>query len=115
MKSVALIAALLSPAIALAQNAGPQEMMDRMLRRMEIEEQQRFEDRQRQRALDQQEADYDRRACLGVGYRGPNLEQCMRGSAAWRRGERPGQVAPSPGINCTTVDLGGGILDTNCE
>ena len=65
MRMIVIIAALIS-AFATASKAqlDPQGQVNRMLRRMQIEDQQRFEDRQRQRALDQQEQAYDRQKCL---------------------------------------------------
>jgi hypothetical protein len=98
-----------------AQNADPQEILNGVGRRLEIEQQQRFEDGQRQRLLDQQEQAYDRQKCLQAGYHGPDAEQCVRDSAASRRGVRPGQANPSSITNCTTVDLGGGMFDTVCD
>jgi clan AA aspartic protease (TIGR02281 family) len=53
--------------------------------------QQDFQDRQQQRQLDQQERAYDRKMCAQAGYIGPDVEQCVRDSAAWRRGIRPEQ------------------------
>jgi len=69
----------------------PQDVLNRLIRQQQIEQQQRFEDQQRQRQLDQQEADYDRQMCLKAGYIGPDVEQCVRDSAAWRRGVRPSE------------------------
>src|SRR5438105_3394425 len=39
----------------------------------------------------------------------------IRDSAAYRRGVRPGQASQRPALDCVTVDLGGGILDTVCD
>ena len=69
----------------------PQDVLNRLIRQQQVEQQQRFEDQQRQRQLDQEEAAYDRQMCLKVGYAGPDVEQCIRDSAAWRRGVRPHQ------------------------
>jgi hypothetical protein len=73
------------------QNEDPQDTLNRLGRRLEIENQQKFEDRQRQRLFDQQEQAYDRRKCIQAGYDGPDVEQCIRDSAALRRGVGPGQ------------------------
>jgi hypothetical protein len=75
----------------LGQNEDPQDTLNRLGRRLEIENQQKFEDRQRQRLLDQQEQAYDRRKCIQAGYDGPDVEQCIRASASLRRGVEPGQ------------------------
>jgi clan AA aspartic protease (TIGR02281 family) len=80
---------------ALAQSADPQQLMDDLLRQKQIEMRQQFQERQRQRQrqLDEQEQAYDRQECQRAGYRGPDVEQCVRDSAAWRRGYRPAQPA----------------------
>jgi hypothetical protein len=88
----------------------PQLLLNGVGRREEIERQQRFDDGQRQRLLNQQEQAYDRERCQRAGYRGPDVEQCVRDSAASRRGIRPGQ--PNlPTTSCTTVDLSDAICD----
>jgi clan AA aspartic protease (TIGR02281 family) len=76
----------------LAQSVDPQQFMDELLRQKQIEMRQRFQDEQRQRQLDQQEQEHDRKECLRAGYRAPDVEQCVRDSAAWRRGFRPAQA-----------------------
>jgi clan AA aspartic protease (TIGR02281 family) len=81
------LALILASAPAFAQN--PQDLMNQLIRQQQIEQQQRFEDQQRQRQLDQEETTYDRQNCLKAGYTGPDVEQCVRDSAAWRRGVRP--------------------------
>jgi hypothetical protein len=72
-RALFLIAAAMYCGSAVAQTADPQAILNRLLRdqttryqRQQIEEQQRFEDQQRQRALDLQEAAYDREMCLKV-------------------------------------------------
>jgi clan AA aspartic protease (TIGR02281 family) len=90
---LASLAFALVGAPAFAQD--PQAIMNQLLQQQMIKQQQRFDDdqRQRQRQLDQQEAAYDRQMCVKAGYVGPDVEQCIRDSAAWRRGARPD---PSP-------------------
>ena len=78
----------------LAQGVDPQAVINQLIRQQQIEIQQNFQDRQRQRQLDQQEQAYDRSMCLQAGYAGPDVEQCVRDSAAWRRGARPDQPPP---------------------
>jgi hypothetical protein len=109
------LALLATTGPALAQ-VDPQAVLDLLLGQALIERQQRFEDRQRQRFLDEQEQAYDREMCLRVGYRGPDVEQCVRDSAAWRRGVRPGQQfgQPSMGSNCSTIPVGNGF-STICD
>jgi clan AA aspartic protease (TIGR02281 family) len=80
---------LLAGTPVLAQSVDPQETLDQLLRQRQIEMQQQFEDRQQQRQLDQEEQAYDRQKCQQAGYTGPDVEQCVRDSAAWRRGFRP--------------------------
>lgn len=96
---IAILVSLLAGTPAVSQGVDPQAFIDQLLRQKQIEMQQEFEDRQRQRQLDLQEQAYDRKMCLQVGYIGPDVEQCVRDSAAWRRGARPGnlqeQVDPS--------------------
>lgn len=82
---------LLAGTPVLGQSVDPQEVLDQLLRQRQIEMQQQFEDRQRQRQLDQEEQAYDRKMCLQVGYTGPDVEQCVRDSAARRRSLRPDQ------------------------
>jgi hypothetical protein len=106
---------LLSAGALLAQGTDPQSFMDELLRQKQIEMRQRFEDQQQQRRLEEQERAYDREMCLRVGYRGPDVEQCVRNSAAWRRGARPGLPRSSPAVNCTNIELGAGISDTQCD
>jgi hypothetical protein len=114
---IALASILLASDPGLAQSAGrvdPADVADQLFRQSQIEEQQRFEDRQRQRLLDQQEQAYDREMCLRVGYRGPDVAQCVRDSAALRRGEQP--PGPwSPGMQCSTIDVGDGTIQTFCD
>src|SRR6266446_3177173 len=94
----------------------PQAIMNHLLQRQLIESEQRFHDRQRQRELDRQEAAYDRGMCINAGYPGPDIEQCVRDSAAWRRGARPGaQQGGGPFIECTTIGLGDGDSSTVCR
>jgi len=92
---------------------------------MEIECQQRFEDRQRERLLRQQEEAYDGKMCAAVGYArfSPDYYQCIRDSAAYRRGQpapppdlsKYGSIAPNnrPSFECLTLGdgYGGGITD----
>jgi clan AA aspartic protease (TIGR02281 family) len=94
---LAAFTALLASTPVLSQGVDPQAVMDELIRQQMIETQQSFQDRQRQRQLDQQEQSYDRQMCLQTGYTGPDVEQCVRDSAAWRRGIRPNQ--PSPPID----------------
>lgn len=76
---LAVFAAILASIPASAQD--PQDVLNQLIR----QQQQKLADQQRQRQLDQQEADYDRQMCLKVGYVGPDVEQCVRASAEWRR------------------------------
>jgi hypothetical protein len=114
MKCIAAAAVLLFSGPALAQGVDPSVMMDQLIQQKMLESQERFQDQQRQRLLDQREQAYDRQTCIRAGYRDPNVEQCVRDSAAWRRGARLGQPGQAPSNNCTTVDLGG-IFDTFCD
>ena len=88
------LTALLAGTPVLAQGVDPLAAVQELLRQHMIEGQQDFKDRQRQRQLDQEEQAYDRQMCLQVGYTGPDVEQCVRNSAAWRRGYRPDQPSP---------------------
>jgi hypothetical protein len=113
MRFAALSIALLLCPSGTVSAQDPQILMNRLLLQKQLEIQQRFEDRQRQRYLDQQEAAYDRDMCIRAGYRGPDIEQCVRDSALWRRGYRPGQVQGPPPTVCLT-DCTGGMCDTIC-
>jgi hypothetical protein len=128
-----------------SQNEDPLKLLNGVGRRLEVEEQQNFEDRQQQRLHDQQEQAYDRHKCIQAGYGGPDVEQCVRETAALRRDvaydrrkcTQAGLVGPAveqcardaaasrlgarpghpprAGINCTTMDLGEGTFDTVCD
>jgi len=91
---LAALTALLAGTPVLAQSVDPQGVMDELIRQQQIEMQQRLQDRQRQRQLNQQEQAYDQKKCLQAGYTGPDVEQCVRDSGAWRRGVRPDQPSP---------------------
>jgi len=97
------------------QNApdDPQAVVDELLRAAMEEAKARRAEREKDRVEKQKEEAYDRAMCVKVGYRGPDIDQCVRDSAVWRRGARPGQAQP-PGVNCVTVDVGG-MLDTTCQ
>ena len=88
---LAALTALLASTPVLSQDVDPLAAVQELLRQHMIEGQEDFQDRQRQRQLDQEEHAYDRQMCLQVGYTGPDVEQCVRDSAAWRRGYRPDQ------------------------
>lgn len=90
------LTALLASTPALAQDVDPLAAVQELLRQQMIKGQQDFQDQQRQRQLDQEEQAYDRQKCLQVGYTGPDVEQCVRDSAAWRRGYRPDQPTSPP-------------------
>jgi hypothetical protein len=49
---------------AVTQSVDPQELLNRVIRRQEIEMQQRFEDRQEERQRRQQEEAYDGKRCV---------------------------------------------------
>jgi hypothetical protein len=121
MKLKVIAAILVAASPALGQGVAS-DGLEELIQQQQIELRQRFEDGQRQRFLDQQEAAYDRRMCVRVGYRGPDIEQCVLDSAVYRRGVRPGQasqeplfVPDPPGVNCMTFDLGNGIQQTTCD
>src|SRR5215467_5574924 len=42
-------------------------------------------DAQRERIQKQREESYDRQMCVRAGFRGPDIEQCVRDSALYRR------------------------------
>jgi len=89
-------------------NEDPVAMMEQLTRQMQIELRQSFEDRQRERLRNQQEEAYDRKMCVRVGYRGPDVEQCIRDSAAYRRVERPASMRAQPP---DSSDLAGPVED----
>jgi hypothetical protein len=81
----------------LAQSVDPQQFMDELLRQHQIEMRQQFQDRQRQRQLDQQEQAHDRDFCVATNSARPNVEQCVRDLAEWRRsGWRPPEQPSEP-------------------
>jgi hypothetical protein len=108
---IALLAASAAPLGA--QSVDPDAVMQQLVR-------QQMEDMQRERAEQQRERSYDREMCLRVGYRGPDVDQCVRDSAAYRRHDfsvsgTPAAPARRPAIECLTFGdgEGGGITDCN--
>src|SRR5690349_23013127 len=73
---------------AAQQTSDPRAIMDQLLRDMMEDYQLRRAEQQRERLLKQQEAAYDRKMCLLAGFLGPDVEQCIRDSALYRRGMR---------------------------
>jgi hypothetical protein len=94
MKPIVAVAILLASGVALAQRVDLDEMADQVSR----EAQERLQLQQQQRQLGQQEAEFARQMCLKVGYRGPDVEQCVLDSAAYRRAisEAPPLVLDPP-------------------
>ncbi len=78
MKLIVTVAILVASGSALAQRAELNETADQVFQ--EAQEQLRVQ--QQQSLLDQQ---YDRQMCIKVGYRGPDIEQCVLDSSAYRR------------------------------
>src|SRR4051812_4091917 len=72
--------------LAAQQTSDPRAIMDQLLRDAMEDYQLRRAEQQRERLLKQQEETYDREMCLRAGFRGPDVEQCIRGSALYRRG-----------------------------
>jgi len=114
MKLIVTVAILVASGSALAQRAELNETADQVFQ--EAQEQLRVQ--QQQSLLDQQ---YDRQMCIKVGYRGPDIEQCVLDSSAYRRGISeaplfvPDPPMPPPGLHCATVDLRDGVRDTTCD
>jgi hypothetical protein len=114
---------------AVAQNIDPQEYLSGLMRQLDIESQQRFEGRQRERVEQQQEEAYDSRMCVAVGYAAysPDYYQCIRDSAAYRRNQQapdfsaygrstaPASGAPHQPFGCVTLGDGLGGGTTDCE
>ncbi len=81
----------------------------------------RRSDDERERIARQQEEAYDREMCVGVGFRGPDVDQCIRDSALYRRrgvdfsayGTASEAPRSRPNMECVTLGdgLGGGITD----
>jgi hypothetical protein len=86
----------------------PLAMLQELMRQKQIELRHSFEDQQRERLRNQQEEAHDRDMCVRVGYRGPDVEQCIRDSAAYRRGERPTSMHAQPS---DSNDLGAPVED----
>ncbi len=103
MKPIVAVAILLASGAALAQRVDHNEMADQVSH----EAQERLRLQQQQRLLGQQEPEYDRQMCLKVGYRGPDVEQCVLDSAAYRRAisEAPPLVLDPPMRQDTRYDL----------
>ena len=114
MKLIVTFAVLLAAGSAVAQRVEVNETADQAFHQA-----QERPGRQ-QSLLDQQEAEYDRQMCITVGYRGPDIEQCVLDSAAYHRGISeaplfvPDPPMPLPWLHCATVDLGDGIRGTTC-
>jgi hypothetical protein len=114
MKVIVTFAILLTAGAAAAQRVELNDTADQV-----VQEQLRVQ--QEQPLLEQQETEYDRQMCIKVGYRGPDIEQCVLDSAAYRMGisEAPLFVPDAPmrpmGLQCAKLDLGDGIRDTSCD
>ena len=100
---IVTVAILLASGSALAQRVDLNEMADQVFHGA----QERLRLEQQQRLLDQQEAEYDRQMCITVGYRGPDIEQCVLDSAAYRKAisEAPPLVLDPPMRQDTRYDL----------
>ena len=107
----------------LAQNIDPYQENLRQLRELQQdglrtrEDVRTFrEDQRRERLHRLSEQAYDRQMCIKAGYRGPDIDQCVRGSANYRRygpsGPRTIQLPPE--LHCQTVDNGDGTMCTDC-
>jgi hypothetical protein len=96
----------------------PTALMQDLIRRQDDQRRERDRDRQEERSQDQRERAYDREMCLRAGFRGPDVDQCVRDSALYRRyGPPSGKpvTAPTlPDIHCTTIYNGDGTADTDC-
>ena len=77
-------------------------------------------DTQRERIAKQREESYDRQMCLRAGFRGPDVDQCVRDSGIYRRTRngyaeygRPESARPYPSTECITFGdgVGGGITE----
>ena len=76
--AIALLVAVVQP--LRAQSADPTTVLEGGI-------QQHVEEVQRKRGEEQRESAYDREMCWRAGYRGPDIDQCVRSSAEYRRSQ----------------------------
>jgi hypothetical protein len=116
-KKITMVAGILLWAgYAMAQD--PTAVMQDLIRRQYDQMRERDRDHQERRSQEQREKAYDREMCLRAGFRGPDVDQCVRDSALYRRYGPPSGdriTAPTlPDIHCTTIYNGDGTSDTDC-
>jgi hypothetical protein len=111
------------PAQQQANPEDPTAVMQQLLRGEMEDIARRRADQQKERIQKEQEEAYDRQMCLKAGYRGPDIDQCVRDSAEYRRKGNDFSAWGTPAersqnrrsFDCVTLGdgLGGGITDCN--
>jgi hypothetical protein len=69
--------------------ANPRDDVEQMSRWIMEDIQRNRMDRQKERSRKQQEEAYDREMCVKAGYHGPDVDQCVEDSGAYRRSGAP--------------------------
>lgn len=69
--------------------ARPQDDVEQMTRWIMEDIQRNRADQQKGRSRKQQEEAYDREMCVKAGYHGPDVDQCVEDSGAYRRSGAP--------------------------
>jgi hypothetical protein len=102
-----------NPPVSQQEHVDPQAMMDHLLRDTEQDRQRERVDKAQERIRLQQEQAYDREMCLKAGKTGPDVDQCVRDSALFRRQGSLPSASRQPTMECVTIgdDEGGGITD----
>jgi hypothetical protein len=107
-----------SPVASQQATTDPQALLDQLVRDTEEDRQRERAEKAQERIRLQQEQAYDRDMCLKAGKTGPDVDQCVRDSALFRRqgslptGKR--SEPTDPVVQCTTIDNNDGTHDTDC-